>query len=1383
MEDEVRKLPDDLSNVHSRPDGPLKRFQERLTSRYLTAVAALEETVRGISNNCNNALAARMNQYVSEIAEIKEKQNEILATMGSTPRTFDELHGSLEALQQAIITAAKNVHEDTIALYTASFNKVKPAVDATYEEIDEFVNQVPPQYLDRLPFLVRKLNEDYLRTKKELVKTLYNLLLEAQKHNQEIDEEFEQRKGEWKETRANSIVEDAKLKLNPLDQIGFDDVLEEFRRDQAKFTQCAKNLLSNLELLAPPSHFGQADLDKWWGDVQQVLEAHGAFITQFQSKMQVKIDEKNQKNAQLVETVEAELKELKPEEEASEIVGELIPMHKLGMKVRASVLEKVVKYWTTRQESMKKAFDVLKEFLTPLVEHFEKFVNETRESRESVKTRVDEIQSETDKKLSEWETELEQKSNEIHVLVAESDIKERVDACKKLLDDMDAQYRKNYNDVVEIYNGQPELITSMFDECENYAISALKLRKAVAAASVQETVRSESSKSTKSKRMKTQRMSAKRTARGKREPTPPEVEENPIFSFQVESGTRFEEIEPLVLLPTFDDFLEEPPEPLLSSTKSGRGRGKGATQRLNKTLRGPARGRGGRGKGKGEDEELEMPEFSVLDFVPKIDGVVSVWVYVPVEDEISQWTNTFREQMMRAIDSRFSAEIRQASYETEKEELADKLNESLRVHGPRAKDIEMNVADARVRQIASRKGQLEKHFQKSIATFNKGFVNVEKSLETRKENLLTECAKLKRFVGELGDQKTSSSFAMLSQNFRIATKQFLTLCEKKQDEQNKELEKFLNNFKTINDRFLQTVVMADSSFSEEEKQQANEYVEKMNEQIETVVQELKEKQEASWHEVEEAHQAIVNEYEAALPHHKSDVIFGEATVQLQNEFKAKWSSLLVRNKNQEAEVDRLLGQDLTAIGDVPACESENILKDIFAKLDAIRIAILKRGAYLSVLKSHISTEEMPFNISLVDKPGEVEAENTNSDRKRSTRARGKSSLKPSARDKPQKPTGKGAPAVSASASPPVQSFKEIVDELTKEFTVKATKFVTDYYNSLKNRKFEITRPSAIPAQQQEYVESLKKWWQEQISGQKDIMDKSILHFRSQVQTAATSAREVQRVMYDVLGSFYIDLIGRERSDIQNAFDADVRALTQERRGYNDQMSPKLADKNKVKEFNELVSLEENRTQREINAIAKFETDTTECEYRDMRLYTSRLGMLTAFAMSFFDSFLVLDDLGGGETVNVQRKTMRELMKEKERKAAASNAPNGRPFHMRDWPSLLATMAPLADHTPQRSTTPQTSSTRTSRKPGPKKELDKTNSGEQIPVVMGLDTALGRGLIVERNRGYEDYQKALEKRLSDFKVYVQSLKAETDAYSSYWQECIHKLKPDVQETTC
>ena len=64
----------------------------------------------------------------------------------------------------------------------------------------------------------------------------------------------------------------------------------------------------------------------------------------------------------------------------------------------------------------------------------------------------------------------------------------------------------------------------------------------------------------------------------------------------------------------------------------------------------------------------------------------------------------------------------------------------------------------------------------------------------------------------------------------------------------------------------------------------------------------------------------------------------------------------------------------------------------------------------------------------------------------------------------------------------------------------------------------------------------------------------------------------------------------------------------------------------------------------------------------------------------------------------------------------------------------------------------------------------------LPAQQSLDTALSRGLIVERNTSYKEYETALEKRLADFEIYVQSLRDENEAFTNHWMQCIASLKP-------
>jgi hypothetical protein len=87
-------------------------------------------------------------------------------------------------------------------------------------------------------------------------------------------------------------------------------------------------------------------------------------------------------------------------------------------------------------------------------------------------------------------------------------------------------------------------------------------------------------------------------------------------------------------------------------------------------------------------------------------------------------------------------------YHKEQEEWANKLNERIRVHAPRAGDIEMNVAPTRVLQIENQKLQLEKHIRRAGAKFNKGLAVVDRDENGVFERRMQENA---WFCGPIGD--------------------------------------------------------------------------------------------------------------------------------------------------------------------------------------------------------------------------------------------------------------------------------------------------------------------------------------------------------------------------------------------------------------------------------------------------------------------------------------------------------------------------------------------------------------------------------------------------------------------------------------------------------
>jgi hypothetical protein len=270
-------------------------------------------------------------------------------------------------------------------------------------------------------------------------------------------------------------------------------------------------------------------------------------------------------------------------------------------------------------------------------------------------------------------------------------------------------------------------------------------------------------------------------------------------------------------------------------------------------------------------------------------------------------------------------------------------------------------------------------------------------------------------------------------------------------------------------------------------------------------------------------------------------------------------------------------------------------------------------------------------------------------------------------------------------------------------------------------------------------------------------------------------RSTPAPIYEVFSDFYLDLVNRHRAEVQVKFDGDLRKSAKSRNDHKAKLGPSLADSNRAAELNQLRSDEAQRTEAELALIERFRTDVTDIEYRDMRLYSTRLPAMTALLFELSDAFPVAEDLVPGQTVSVQRRTMKELLKDKERKTADVNDPNGRPFRIRDWPPLPIVMDPLSTWDVPKPEVQQVRKKRSLSKEGSQARIE-MNMREMSPTLMSLDTPLNRGVIVERNRNYESYQAALAKRLQEFQVYIDSLKAETEAFSSHWQNCIDALRP-------
>ncbi|EAX88204.1 hypothetical protein TVAG_404640 [Trichomonas vaginalis G3] len=64
----------------------------------------------------------------------------------------------------------------------------------------------------------------------------------------------------------------------------------------------------------------------------------------------------------------------------------------------------------------------------------------------------------------------------------------------------------------------------------------------------------------------------------------------------------------------------------------------------------------------------------------------------------------------------------------------------------------------------------------------------------------------------------------------------------------------------------------------------------------------------------------------------------------------------------------------------------------------------------------------------------------------------------------------------------------------------------------------------------------------------------------------------------------------------------------------------------------------------------------------------------------------------------------------------------------------------------------------------------------MPIITSIDTSMHRGVIVERNRSFEEYQREMKSRVTSFETYINFMKEETQKFSEFWLKSINNLCP-------
>lgn len=1427
--DEVSSLPKLTNDQHSSTAGHLANYRNSISEQLMCNIGHLQKDVKQITDISTEKLTAKMNDYRKKYEQANSESSEIIDSM--TSKSFEELRDQLKSIGENLLSDFNALKQDCNNEYNQSFASIKPLIDQTYQNSKDILLQVPQNISERLKSEVNRINTNFLKSKQDLTKILYQIEINTRRSIQNFQTEFEHREDKWKENRFNSLVEQAKTQLESTKFVDFGNLYNEFFKEQSNFTSCFKKTLLNLIFLIPPDHFTIQLYEEWMKEADEIIECHNNFLKIFESKFTEKVAQQISCNSELVSQLETELVELKNENDANIAMSEIYPLFKTTQKLNSIFIEKLHKYWEHRQNCIKSSYDSIKSFIQPLISTFCKFSEEIDSIKENEKNTTNELREKSNQNLENLEEKLKKTEDEISVLVSEKEINGRVEECQDILNQIENEYHQIYTNLNDSFDKLPENIQLIFGQTEEEIIQLLKLKKVELnlPQNVESRPHSSGSKS-----------SNKRSHSTKRKNGTPQNKMRPF----VINGSKFEEEEPIVIIPTFDDFIDEP----VQVTQKVKGKTtpkkvpkpKPNTKSIKPT---PSI----KGKQLNDDyEDQEVADFSLIELVPKINEVIAIFVYSPVPDELADWPQKLRTEVLKSLYGYLDESLKWANDQERREKLADELNERMRVHMPRLSSIKLNVAEARKSQIQNRQIQLESFFRRQTSRFNSKLQLLQNNLDKLCEKMLNKCESMRSFTDELKQVKSTSAFSVLNQNKSISENNLSISFDQFVEKQKKEINDFFDFFKTANDRFKENVLMADSSYSEEEREVASQYFQRMNDQITVIHSDLDTKASSNVKKVNSLRDQISSEFDTALPHNMADVSLIEMIASLHKEYTSKFESLIFNNFTMERNLQQAIENVKSSTSKIcstsfSSIDHQSTIDDMFSSLEDLRVKLVDRGIFLKQLKSKISSDVNKYTIVLesgVDKDKEFRlnddedddnySQSNQNDAKKNFRPTSKSNNNDRKNSKSKNTANKTVKKnqkskvktanvilpVEKSAANPL-TFEGRIEQLRQDLLNGLLEKANNYYASLKTRNFQITRPEQIPSSQQELINLMSDKWTKVTEKVPSISSQSISEYKLNVIASIDVFKNAEKALFDVFTDFFINEANSGVEQINKAFEIELISLKQRKKENQQKMNPKFADINNFEEFNNLFLDEEERTKKEKKKIQNFTRHIVECEKTAMNHFLSNLPVLVKNLFLLLDKVPLIEDLKSSQIENVERKSMRQLLKEKKRSTLnTTNNNSNRPFSQREWPPLNSVMQPLSDFivsdvtcldqigqqgNSNASFQSGNESAKSKKKPVKKTGINATSSSnaktdkssngknqsyqsknnDNSSSIFSLDTQLHRAAAVARNQSYSIYEDQMSSRIGKMKKLVDDLNKENEEYEKSWNEKVKVLNPDYK----
>lgn len=1407
VKNEVLSLPKLETRSHSSLDGTLSNYQNKLSEKFLCIIGQLQLQINTISKQNIFNLENRMKHFITKRDKFFNDQYQIIESISSTDEQFESLRNKLIIIKGKILDEFDSFKQDSLQIYGNSYQQITKSIEESIQSSKDIIHMIHPATSERLKNEVLKINTDYLNTKKDLIKSIYLIKNDILHQQESVINEFEKKKESWNSNQFVVLIERVKNKLYPLVPINYESLYKRFYTDQEKFSNCFKKAVADVSLIVPPAQFSYESISKWWCNVETLLECFDNFIKQFSNQFQAKLNQNIEENNQLISDLEKELFKLvnnmnnkEDDQKARLAIDELTFLSNTSEQINKQFYDKIQNYFNYRRDCLKKCFESIHNFYQKMIDSHQQYISQLSE-RETIEiNEKEQLKSNSKSKIDKLEAEFLESKGKISILISEKEIDSETKHCKQILSQIEQEERNYFTNMSNIFEQQPSKVIQIFEQSEKVILEYLRVKKII-----------ESKTSTNKQKQTRNNRSQSRQKGGRLKQPVPE-------SFTIDCGLIFESTEELTVIPTFNDFFDSPNfqssvEKVVSkSDKNEKGRRtsvgrKSSSSNLNSksSSKGKSASKSGNQSKLSflgiEFNEAMIPNFELNDVIPKIDDKISIWICLPTTDDLNDFFTQFKIVYLNNFYSIYEENLKKAKNEENKEKLTFELNEKLRVLHPRYSSIEVNIAEARKIKIESQKDQLELHFRRISMQFNSLVSKFKQKSDNNEEDVINEVEKLRGYIHDLNNQKNGRALTFHGENFKISDKLCQLKIENFFNSQEKSIDDFFNFFRAKNDRFKEACLNKNVINSEEEKKMALGYFESMDKQMNDIQKAFKTNFQSTTKRIENLHKEIFNSFENSFQFHQFDVKFIDENFSIQTEFNRKYDSLVSQNFHQEKEIQKILDEiDLMINKNVTFEDHQNKINTILNCLENLRAKIVNRSFFLKQLKSDIIIDTFAYKIDLNDNkdvkemlPQKNELSEKPISKKSSTKLKSSKS-KSSAKNQPKKEEHKNQIKTSGQ----VICFSKMLEDLKLDFTSRLTKISQNYYSQYKTRKFENTRPDEIPPTQNDFLAKINEFWLNLTKSNDSILLESILKFRHQVSNALTKSKELEKLMFEIFVDFYITKNEKEMNSFQNEIDIEKNGFDKEKEKNRSFLDMKISDENNNEILEKIIEEEEKRSQKEREFLTKIKSQLFEYEKNCIQFYISKLNFLTALSLSLFDKFVLIEDLVDGPTVENQRKTMKEMMKNKIRFSTFNSNISKRPFAIRSWQKVIQYTAQneencedLKDHeiseekvkskgeiseqNSKEALRPDSTkhSARKLKEAKNKKDKNSENEGD----VKSFDTPIHRKVIIERNRAFSIFDEEIKQRAKKFNDFVNSMEKNEDDFNDYWKKVISTLRPD------